>query len=202
MLRETTIDHVIPESLLDNPVELAKVKRAYALPATFDINSFENWLPAHDRCNRSKSNKVFDPAPILLDVLRTMARKAPELRAAEARLLAQRKVDDLLGKLLVAVDIKAIDRNKILAAFADPELRGNTDAQVLEREFQIHIDPLRWKLVQASGSIATVTDGRLGGMTPTGNSPDPSWICPTCGTYGPWNGAMCISCGRMSDPYD
>lgn len=201
-LRDTTIDHVIPESLLNKPSEFTAVKTKYGLSEDFELNSFENWLPTHDRCNRSKSNKVFDPAPVLIDILRTLQREAPTVRAAEKRLHKERKVEAILGRLIIDVKNATIDREEILAAFADPDLKNNSDAKVLEREFELHIDPLRWKLVGISGTVGTVSDGRRGGMTPTGKSPDPSWVCPTCGSYGPWNGVICLNCGRMSDPSD
>jgi hypothetical protein len=36
------VDHVIPETLADNPEELAKTIQSLGLPENFDIQSFEN----------------------------------------------------------------------------------------------------------------------------------------------------------------
>src|SRR4051812_27661656 len=40
------VDHVIPESLLDDPERLKHALADLGRLATFEINSFENWLPA------------------------------------------------------------------------------------------------------------------------------------------------------------
>lgn len=59
-----------------------------------------------------------------------------------------------------------------------------------------------WTVVRSSQGFATVTDGRRGGVVPTVRNPHHSWQCPNCGSFGPWNGVICLSCGRMSDPAD
>src|SRR5690349_17600689 len=52
-----TVDHVVAESLTDDPTALQETIELYKLPATFNVNSFENWLPAHNHCNQSKSKR-------------------------------------------------------------------------------------------------------------------------------------------------
>jgi 5-methylcytosine-specific restriction endonuclease McrA len=58
-LTDLQIDHILPESLLDKPHELEKIKSEYDLPSNFDINSYYNWLPSCSSCNRDKSARVF-----------------------------------------------------------------------------------------------------------------------------------------------
>lgn len=66
-LKTMEVDHLIPESLLEKPEELAQVIRSFALPGDFDLNSYENWQPSCRTCNNQKRAKVFEAAPIMLD---------------------------------------------------------------------------------------------------------------------------------------
>lgn len=201
-LQETTVDHVIPESLQNKDVDFSRVKLQFGLHEAFELNSYENWLPAHDRCNRSKGSKVFAAVPMLLAILDKLRREAPALREAEQRLRDDRKADELLGKILVLVETDAISKEDIIAALADPDLATSEDISILAQEFRLHIDSKRWQVIHRNGHIATVSDGRVGGITPTSDKPHQSWQCPTCGSYGPWNGVRCLTCGQMSDPGD
>lgn len=201
-LQETTVDHVIPESLLSKPDEFARVKHLFSLHADFAINSYSNWLPAHDRCNRGKSAKVFAPVPMLVAVLEKLSREAESVQAIATRVENNRKVDTLLGKLLAAVENSTISKEEILAALADPELTGNQDAKLLEHEFYLHVDGERWQVISVNEGLAVVSNGQVAGMTPVTRAPDITWQCPSCTAYGPWNGVTCMNCGRMSSPYE
>jgi hypothetical protein len=55
-LQDTTVDHVIPEHLEDKPDAFEALKVHLGLPTTFIINDYCDWLPAHDRCNKSRAN--------------------------------------------------------------------------------------------------------------------------------------------------
>jgi hypothetical protein len=55
-----TVDHIFPQDLSYDPIRKKKVFLEYGLPATFDIESYDNWLPCHQWENREKSNIVFD----------------------------------------------------------------------------------------------------------------------------------------------
>ena len=52
------VDHVIPESLQDNPKRLVEVVRLLGRPGDFDVNSYANWLPACRSCNGRKLAEV------------------------------------------------------------------------------------------------------------------------------------------------
>ena len=57
----------------------------------------------------------------------------------------------------------------------------------------------KWRLLEAIGPrVAVVTDGERAGIV--GN--DITFLCGNCGSYGPWSGTRCLSCGQMSDPWD
>src|SRR5262245_25606081 len=50
--RDMEVDHILPESLFDAPAALQTALEAFGLSPKFELNSFENWLPSHPRCNR------------------------------------------------------------------------------------------------------------------------------------------------------
>jgi len=65
----------------------------------------------------------------------------------------------------------------------------------LEKDEELRV-PAHWKIVSKEGNMATVTDGQRKGTTPIKNHGD-SFECP-CGHYGPWNGVVCLTCGRKT----
>jgi len=56
------IDHVIPESLAADPIELDQVKANLGLPDDFDIFGYENLLPSRPGANLQKGSIVLDLA--------------------------------------------------------------------------------------------------------------------------------------------
>jgi hypothetical protein len=83
------VDHVLPQWLLTKKAELGRALSLYGLPATFRIESFENWAPACHTCNRRKRGEIVRFSPgmqIVLDRIRSRAS------------LAERLANDLLGK--------------------------------------------------------------------------------------------------------
>src|SRR5262249_14115538 len=78
---EMEVDHILPEFLKDQST-LDKALTAFGLPSNFGLNSFENWLPAHRRCNGVKGNHVFRPTPIIQVWIDRAREKAPAARAA------------------------------------------------------------------------------------------------------------------------
>jgi hypothetical protein len=56
------IDHIIPQSLRNNPQELQNLFAQLSLDANFNLDSLENLLPAHGGCNRRKKATVFSQA--------------------------------------------------------------------------------------------------------------------------------------------
>lgn len=200
-LNETTVDHVLPEILLEKKSEYEKIKIEFNLPESFEINSYANWLPCHDRCNKEKSRKVFSPAPFILAILEKLIREKDEVKKHEERIKSNNTKDKILAKIMTAIDDQKIDIDDILAIFPDHELKAD-EARRFINDIRTRTDSERWKVIGVNNEIATLTDGRLVGISPIDNNPDISWMCPTCGSYGPWNGTRCMNCGQMSDPTD
>lgn len=111
--RECTIDHVIPESLLDDLDALRGVIEQYGLPNSFNVNGYENWLPCHIRCNQSKGAAVPAFVPGHKAILDGLIAAAPKV-AASAKTEAQRPAGDkILAKVEIAVEAKRIDLDEL-----------------------------------------------------------------------------------------
>ncbi|OIQ94374.1 hypothetical protein GALL_236210 [mine drainage metagenome] len=90
------VDHVLPESLADNPTELEIVKARLGLPHDFDIFGYGNLLPCRPGANLQKSSVVLDPAPIHFFLGIAASKKASI--AANLERIEKRKVR---GKALI-----------------------------------------------------------------------------------------------------
>ncbi|QDU42877.1 hypothetical protein Mal52_13460 [Symmachiella dynata] len=200
-LGECSVDHVIPESLLDSVDDLANVLQQYGLPNDFRINWFGNWLPSHVRCNQTKSNKIFEYVPGLKLILDRLAKKAEAVAKSARSISANVEKDKVFAKVFVALEKETISLDDLQEVFCELRHIDDVDTVVLEEEISIHFDPDRWTIASEGSGYVVVTDGRLGGIVPSGPSPHISWMCPTCRSYGPWNGVRCMSCGHMSDPH-
>ena len=100
-LQSMQIDHIIPESLLDDHEELRSVLARFGLPADFGINSYSNWLPSCSSCNGKKSNNVFTPSPLIqmqIECAISKAQKAEELAAKSANKRELTKALNILMK--------------------------------------------------------------------------------------------------------
>lgn len=63
--REMQIDHIIPESLKNNEIELKKALKKYGLSNTFDLDSLYNLAPTDSYENRRKGGKQYTVAATL-----------------------------------------------------------------------------------------------------------------------------------------
>jgi hypothetical protein len=67
------IDHIVPEYLPNNPVQLAAFRVTHGLPSEFDVFDLENLLPSCDACNARKHHNLL-PAGQLGICLKIAAR--------------------------------------------------------------------------------------------------------------------------------
>ncbi|WP_456792247.1 hypothetical protein [Bradyrhizobium sp. USDA 4506] len=176
-----------------------RIREFYSLPADFDFVSLDNCLPSCAACNRRKSNRVFDSSPALILMLSSV-----RMNARMARIIAEPiERDEAKAKILVRIEAALtkgdITREDIEALFAGlPTLVRKTLS--LPPAVSLRIAP-GWEVIEERDHLVIVAspNGRSG---ITSKSGDPSWICPSCGSKGPWNGVICLCCGRMSDPND
>jgi hypothetical protein len=130
----TDIDHLLPEDLLNDAAELQRVLAAYGLPPNFDLNSFENWLPAHSICNRKKRDHVFRPTPIIqLHIERARARASVARQQAEG---ARRngEISKAIGTL--ATGPKALPK-ELVAQVVQHYASANSSAEVIRTEIKV-----------------------------------------------------------------
>lgn len=69
------------------------------LPATFSLNDYNNWVPCHERCNKSKSDSVFKAAPMILSALEKLVAVSNNVRAIETQIAANKNKTGFLEKL-------------------------------------------------------------------------------------------------------
>ena len=94
-----TVDHILPERLLKDDVQFGIMRSKFGLKDSFEINSYENWLPACVRCNLKKGQIEFEPVPIIQLELQKAANKAAKTSAIAAKAVSNRQVSLALGAL-------------------------------------------------------------------------------------------------------
>jgi 5-methylcytosine-specific restriction endonuclease McrA len=98
-LVEMEVDHILPESLLRDRSALDAALTDFGLPSAFQLNSFENWLPAHRRCNAEKRERIFRPTPIIQMWIDHAREKADAARQARDAFVSDRKIERAIGVL-------------------------------------------------------------------------------------------------------
>src|SRR5262245_24225882 len=118
-LLETTIDHVVPESLLEDEATFRKIVDMYQLPADFSINGFENWLPCHNHCNQSKSNTTFGFVPGYKLILDRLNRASDDVKRSAIAITRNVIKDKLFARIFVALEEKTISFEDIETLVGD-----------------------------------------------------------------------------------
>lgn len=182
-------------------VALAAVLAELGLPADFEINSFANWMPAHRRCNREKSDTVFRPSPIIQIKLQSAADRAERAARLHDEYLSDRKISRAINILLAAQEMSGFaERHKrLLGRLVDRvEREHEPNREVEERGKPLFLAPWLEIVHEDERWTALRGPGGLVGMRPKAEQLHPSWDCPRCGVTG-WNGARCITCGMLDD---
>ncbi len=65
LFKDCELDHIIPISLKKKPVKLKSVLSDYGLPRDFNLDSLENYLPCHKRCNQQKGDRLYSKNVVL-----------------------------------------------------------------------------------------------------------------------------------------
>lgn len=194
-LNTMEVDHILPEHLLKNPIGFSTTRRQLGRSDSFEINSFENWMPSCKPCNGKKSGIIFDPSLLVQICLQIAASKA--IKAAQ---IAARSVTDAqLAKALNIVNraggtttFSQVDETNIEPIISLIE-EERTEEMLGE---EIRITPL-YTVLSSRDGITTV-QGRYGiGSRPSTEKRDSSWTCSYCGIAVGWNGVRCVGCGQM-----
>ena len=78
-IRHMSVDHFLPESLLNDQKKLSDALIEHGLENEFNINGYENLFPAHRWCNEEKGSQTFGFVPANLIVLRKLISKAEKV---------------------------------------------------------------------------------------------------------------------------
>lgn len=131
-LTSMVVDHVLPEHLLATPSLFNAAKSALGLPASFSLNSFENWLPACGSCNGKKSALQFEPSLLIQVELQNLAEKADKARRLCDEVVGTRRLSIALSTLERAQEsgrsFDGLTRDRLLAL-----LRFATERELLPR---------------------------------------------------------------------
>ena len=195
------IDHVIPESLGDRPDELSKVLAELGRSPDFDLNSYENWMPACRTCNGDKHDMVWEPSLAVQRVLQKAKAKAAAAANLAMKTVRYRELQNALGILERANETGELS-DEFKAA-----LRPLVTYQREVREPELAKDPVRltpgytvplYTILSDDGSIKTVRGPYGVGGGPSTSDVGPGVRCGSCG-YPFFNGARCVICGSMDD---
>ena len=107
-LVETTIDHVLPESLLKSEERRATALNEYGLDEDFNINGFENWLPCHAHCNQSKGNATYGFVPGNRIILDRLINLAPKVERTARDITSNAAKDKVFARVFAALEQETI----------------------------------------------------------------------------------------------
>ena len=199
-LLETSIDHVIPESLIEKPDELERIKINYHLPDNFEINNFCNWVPAHSNCNSRKSKNIFDNSPAFIFILQQLCRQSKKSELQYLRLIKRQKRERIIGKLMADIELANITDTDLIELLKLTNSRYSWKYNQIDKEKLIHV-PEGWEVIEenARKGYLVITDGIGLATVPTNEEPDRTWFCYNCRSWGPWSGNRCINCGSWGE---
>ena len=115
------IDHVLPETLADNPAALADAIARLGLPKDFDVHGYGNLLPCRPGANLQKGTLILEPAPTLY-FLGIAAAK----RSAIETLLARIAKRNARGKALILLQ-QCLERGDLSASEVAAILEQHTE---------------------------------------------------------------------------
>lgn len=155
------IDHVLPESLADDPEERKATLNKLGLPADFDLHGWENLLPCRPGANLQKAAIVFDPAHTHYFLGIAAAKKSDVI--ANLTMLERRKNRGrailLLQQCLERGELAAADVANILQQYAEApeaifevlEAMPSADAEEIRLVARSDIESLRDRQVEVEG---------------------------------------------------
>ncbi len=190
------VDHVLPESLASQPEAFAQARHSYGLPDSFDLNSFENWMPACAPCNNRKREDVFKAMPIFAVELKKAVEKADQARKLESEVRSNQQVAKAVARIEVAYQQGTLNRmhfDRLLPLIQYHETHREPEKAAMP----LLIGP-GLEVLSRHGELLTVK-GPYGVGVGRVNPPDyGGFRCGTCGNSA-WNGARCVVCGGQDD---
>jgi len=115
--RELQIDHIVPENLIHKKEKYETFITQSRLPNSFQINSYQNWVPSHSRCNNRKSGVMFDKKTTLY-YLELAKRKIDKIQKIENSIKSKIDSDILLTTITLALSENKLDFSEIKSLVA------------------------------------------------------------------------------------
>jgi hypothetical protein len=115
------IDHILPESLADDPQELSKTLLKLGLPADFDLYDYANLAPCQPSANLQKAALVLDPAHVHF-FLGIAAAKKPAIEENLARIERRKN----RGRAIILLQ-QALERGELSPEEVADILQKHTD---------------------------------------------------------------------------
>lgn len=133
-LVDVTIDHVLPESLLDDTATREAVLTEYGLPKDFKINGYENWLPCHNHCNQRKSSRLPAFVPGNKAILDGLAQRASGTARVANSVTSNVAKDKVLKIVFAALEQRTLslrDLDDLLRAFVEDPIGAGVPLDVI-----------------------------------------------------------------------
>lgn len=196
------IDHIIPESLLEEQENLKMVLTKYSLDEDFELNSFKNWVPVHPSCNLTKGDDVIEGAPIFLELLKKVDDKESETKKIFDKWATQNKTAKLITVIEREAEKGSLDKTTVSQIFAgindnDEPVAGLTGSTINNQVFYVPSTEI-WSVVGSNNGLYELQKGEVTGSAPIKPADHPELLCQNCKHYGPWDGNKCLTCGKYS----
>jgi len=139
-LLDTNIDHILPESLLNNIEEKQKVFEELGLTDDFNINGFENWLPAHRHCNQKKGGSKITHIPLTAFILSKTIKKAKKVQRTSEVITENISKDKLIAKIVVAMELNHLTKFELENLLENDRCIGDPfdEMMLLDNGYWIH----------------------------------------------------------------
>lgn len=159
-MQTVQIDHVIPESIAEDTIALEKAISNLGLPKNFEVNSYENWLPACGNCNREKLANVWNPSPIVQIRLKRANDRADKARELASKLTSVRRISNAISIILGAdesvFDPISIEDLKKIISCASTAINIATQAKELDRADALKINAMPYESALEAKKLSLV----------------------------------------------
>ena len=101
--RELEIDHILPDSLQNEPGKLAALREKLQLPSGFQLSFAANLLPAHGLCNLRKTDNVFNESTARYYISLAESKRS-QIDEIKSKLEIQSAKESLLSSVRIALE--------------------------------------------------------------------------------------------------
>ncbi|EIE2367779.1 hypothetical protein LC013_002055, partial [Salmonella enterica subsp. enterica serovar Mbandaka] len=141
LLDSFDIEHIIPENILERPDEWIELKKELGLDDGFDINGYENLVPARRRINGNKGATVL-PKRALMYFLSFSMEKKKIVETFVEDFEKQSGIEKARHLIAKALECNEVTKNDVVnfadqARFGFTEISKNILAQYPELEFDL-----------------------------------------------------------------